>query len=78
MILLISKLNGLQPYATDIGNMYLEAHTTEKLWIIIPPEFNKQTGHLLVVNKALYGFQSLVQQFNEYLGNCLTNLDFIL
>ena len=40
MILFISELNGLQPYATDIDNVYLEAHTTEKLWIIVSEEFD--------------------------------------
>ena len=50
MVLVISELNGLQSYATDISNAYLEAHTTEKLWIIAPPKFGPQAGNLLIVN----------------------------
>ena len=44
MVLFISELNGLQPYAINIGNAYLKAYTTEKLWIIVPIEFGEQSG----------------------------------
>lgn len=65
MVLFIAELNGLQYYATDIGNAYLEAHTTDKLWIIAPPESGPQAGNLFIINKALYGLRSSGQQVNE-------------
>ena len=34
---------------------YLEAHTKEKLLIITGPEFDDLEGHILVMDKALYG-----------------------
>ena len=76
MVLFISKLNDLQPYATDIGNAYLEAHTTKTLRIVAPPEFGEQADHLLIMNKVLYGFCSSGQNFNENLGKCLQDLGF--
>ena len=76
MVLFISGLNGLQPYDTDIGNAYLKAYTTKKLWIIAPTEFGEQAGHLLIVSKALYGLCSSGQRFNEHLGKCLEKLGF--
>ena len=76
MVLFLAKLNGLPSYATDIGNAYLEAKTTEALWLIAPPEFGPQACHLLIVNKALYGLRSSGQRFNELLGKRLTKLGF--
>ena len=77
MVLFIAELNGLQSYATDIGNAYLVAYTIERLWIIVPPKFGLQTGNLLIVNKDLYGLRSSGQRFNELLGKCLTKLGFV-
>ena len=76
MVLFILELNGLQPYTNIIGNAFLEAYTTEKLWIIVLIKFGDQAGHLLIVNKVLYELSSSGQHFNEHLGECLYNLDF--
>ena len=48
-------LSELELWATDVGNAYLEAYTSEKLYIITGPEFGKVEGHILVIFKALYG-----------------------
>ena len=42
----------------DIGNAFLEAKTKEKLYIVAGPEFEELAGHILVINKALYGLKS--------------------
>ena len=39
LCILIAELNGLEAYATDIGNTYLEALTQEKVCIKAGPEF---------------------------------------
>ena len=39
LVLFLAELNGLQPWATDIGNAHLEAETKEKLCITAGPEF---------------------------------------
>ena len=70
MLLFLSELNNMPAWATDIGNAYLEAYTTEKLVIRAGPEFGDQAGHLLIINKALYGLRTSGQRFNELLGKC--------
>ena len=55
LVTFIAKLNDLQYCATDIGNAYLEAKTTEKVYIITGSEFGKLENHVLVIYKALYG-----------------------
>ena len=54
--LFIGELDGMEPWATDIGNAYLEALTSEKVCIRAGPEFGPELeGHLLIIYKALYG-----------------------
>ena len=58
MLLFISELSGLEAWSTDIGNAYLEAHTDKKVCIHAGPEFGSRQGHILLIDKALYGLQS--------------------
>jgi len=39
----------------DIGNAYLRAKMIEKVCFIAEPEFKDREGHLLTIQKALYG-----------------------
>jgi hypothetical protein len=55
LVLFLAELNKLELWATDIGNAYLEAYTSEKVYIIGGPEFGELDGHILVISKALYG-----------------------
>jgi hypothetical protein len=55
IITFLAKLNGLDLWATDIGNAYLEALTMEQNYIIAGPEFGQLEGHYLIIIKALYG-----------------------
>ena len=57
-ILFLAELNNLKAWATKIGNAYLEAKTSEKVFIIARPEFNELEGHTLIIFKALYGLRS--------------------
>jgi hypothetical protein len=41
IITFLAKLNGLDLWATDIGNAYLEAFTMEQNYIIAGPEFGQ-------------------------------------
>ena len=58
LIAFAAELNGLNLWATDIGNTYLEAYTSEKVCIRAGPEFGGLQGHLLIISKALYGLKS--------------------
>ena len=42
MCLFLAELNGMEAYTTDIGNAYLEAYTTEKLYVQAGSEFGDQ------------------------------------
>ena len=56
---LIAALNGLDVLSADIGNAYLNARTTEKLYIICGPEFGDlYIGRIAVIVRALYGLKT--------------------
>jgi len=72
----LAELNNLDLWATDIGNAYLEALTKEKIYIIASPEFRKLEGHILIIQKALYGLHTSGLQWHETFADCLCNLGF--
>ena len=76
MCIFLAELNGMEAYATDIGNAYLEAITQEKVCIKAGPEFAEQEGHLLIIHKALYGLRSSGKEFGDLLAACLKELGF--
>ena len=53
----IGEFDGRVPWATDIGNAYLEAVTSEKVYIRAGSEFGEPRGHLLIIYKTLYGLR---------------------
>jgi Reverse transcriptase (RNA-dependent DNA polymerase) len=58
IVLFLAELNHLELWSTDIGNAYLETYTSEKVYIIVGPEFGDREGHILIISKALYGLRS--------------------
>ena len=71
LLTFISELNGLELWATDIGNAYLEARTKELVYIVAGPEFGDREGHILVIEKALYGLRTSGLRWHERLADCL-------
>ncbi len=53
IVTFLAELNGMEVWATDIGNAYLEAETSEKVVIRAGPEFGELEGHILMFHKAL-------------------------
>ena len=76
MCIFLAELNGMEAYATDIGNAYLETVTQEKVCIKAGPEFGSKEGHLLIIHKALYGLKSSGKEFGDLLSSCLKELGF--
>jgi hypothetical protein len=76
IITFLSELNGLDLWATDIGNAYLEAFTMEQNYIIAGPEFGQLEGHYLIIVKALYGLRTSALRWHECFANCLCNEGF--
>jgi hypothetical protein len=58
--LFLDELNQLELWASDIGNAYLEAFTSEKVYIIAGPEFEEREGHILNISRALMGYEVAV------------------
>jgi Reverse transcriptase (RNA-dependent DNA polymerase) len=72
----LAELNNLQLWATNIGNAYLEAYITEKVYIIAGPNFVEREGHNLVISKALYGLRSSGARWHDQFADCIRELGF--
>jgi Reverse transcriptase (RNA-dependent DNA polymerase) len=70
------ELNKLEPWATDIGNAYLEAYTSKKVYIIAVPEFGGLEAHILKTSKALYGLCSSGACWHDRFADCITEHGF--
>src|SRR6476620_3695600 len=75
-IALLAKLNGLEFWAADVGNAYLEATTKEKVYFIAGPEFGPLEGHVLVIYKALYGLRTSGARWHEHFSDTLRDIGF--
>jgi hypothetical protein len=75
-VIFLAELNGLETWATGIGNAYLEAETFEKVFIIAGPKFGELEGHTLVIFKALYGLRSSGLRWSERCLLCLRDMGF--
>jgi Reverse transcriptase (RNA-dependent DNA polymerase) len=76
MVIFLAELNGLELWATDIGNAYLEAYTKEKVYIIAGPEFGDREGHTLLIDRALYGLKSSGVRWHERFSVVLDKMGF--
>ena len=64
-VIFLAKLNGHEVYNTDISSAYLESYRTEKVFIIGGPEFEELEGHILIIDRALYGLRFSGKLFGE-------------
>ena len=76
LVTFLAELNKLPLWGADIGNAYLEAPTKEKVFIVAGPEFGELEGHILVINKALYGLRSSGVRWSETLHDTLKKMGF--
>ena len=72
----LSVLNKLDLWGADIGNAYLEATTDEKVYIVAGPEFEELQGHILVIQKALYGLKSSGLRWSQKLHDIMIDIGF--
>ena len=76
-VMFLAELNDLPLWSTDIGNAYLEANTSEKVYIVAGDEFGpERKGHILVVVKALYGLRRSGQAWAQRFAQVLKELGF--
>ena len=76
LITFIAELNGMETWATDVGNAYLEAQTNEKVYIVAGPEFQELENHIFIIHKALYGLKSSGLCWHHRLADCLREMEF--
>ncbi len=67
--LMLAALNDLQVKASDILNAYITAPVTEKVWIILGPEFGHNSGKIAIFVRALYGQKSAGAAFRAHLSS---------
>ena len=56
--LTIASLNGLEVFACDISNQYLNGTCRNKLWNLAGAEFGSDKGNFMIKYRALYGLKS--------------------
>ena len=78
LVIFLGKLNNLELWGADIGNVYLEAVTEEKIYIVAGPEFDDWDGYILTFSKALYGLKSSGKRWAEALHDILKDMGFNL
>ena len=76
IVAFLAELNGLQLTGGDIGNAYLEAYTKEKVCCRAGPEFGPLEGHMLIIDKALYGLRTSGARFHAKWADTLRALGF--
>ena len=76
LLILLAELNDMEPWATDVGNAYLESYTTEKIVFVAGPEFGELEGHTLKVVKALYGLRMSGKCWHDRLFDVLRTMGF--
>ena len=78
MVIFLSELNGLGLWGADVGNDYLEVHTKEKVYIVAGEGFGEREGHVLVINKALYGLRSSRARWHDHFADALRETEVLL
>jgi hypothetical protein len=76
LVALFAELNGLQLWAADVRNAYLEALTKEKVYIIAGPEFGDLEGHILLIHKVMYGLCTSGARWHKHFANTICDLGF--
>ena len=72
-----AALDGLQVFAADIRNAYLQAPSSQKDYVVCGPEFGiENIGKVALIHRALYGGKSAGRDFRNHLRSCMHHLDF--
>ena len=63
----LAQIYNLQCIAGDVGNAFLTAYTSEKIYIVAGPEFGELKGRIMKMEKAVYGTKTAALRFHESL-----------
>ena len=72
----MDELNGIEIYATNMKNAYLEAYTKEKVCFIAGKKFGNLEGHLLIIDKALYEWRPSGLSWHDKFTDFLNEMGF--
>jgi len=71
-----AALNGLQVYAADVRNAYIQAPTSERHYVACGPEFGPYEGRCALIKQALYGRKKAGRDFWLHMRSCMAHLKF--
>ena len=74
LALTTAALNGLQVKAYDIMNEYVTAPITEKIWMVLGPEFGDDSGKKAIIIRALYGLNISGAALHNHLADCMCHM----
>ena len=73
-----AALNGLEVFAADIQNAYIQAPSSQKDFVVCGVEFGiENVGRVALIHRALYGGKSAGRDFRNHLRSCMHHLEFI-
>ena len=72
----IADSQGLQVMCGDIGNVFLQANTKEKVYTHVGKEFGKHAGKIALIIKALYRLTTSAERFRLLLADFLQECGF--
>ena len=72
-----AALNGLDVFAADILNAYLQAPSSQKDYVICGTEFGlENVGKVALIHRALYGGKAAGRDFRNHLRACMRHLNY--
>ncbi|GFH56846.1 hypothetical protein CTEN210_13322 [Chaetoceros tenuissimus] len=74
--LMVASLNGLNVFACDIGNAYLNANCREKLWTVAGAEFGSEKDSVMIIARALYGLKSSGAAWRAKLAETMSEIGY--
>ena len=72
----IAHKTNMSQLCGDIGNAYVNAYTTEKVYARAGPEFGDHEGCIVIIIKALYGLCSSSERWHSHFSNTLRSFKF--
>ena len=78
LLLFIDDINKVETWDKYIGNVYLDAKTLKKIFIISGAEFGDREGHIFIFSETLYGLRYSGLLWHESFSDCLIYMGFLL
>jgi Reverse transcriptase (RNA-dependent DNA polymerase) len=73
---LIAALNDLDIMSADVGNAYLNAKTSEKVYAMAGKVFGEDEGKMVIIAQALNGIKSSGAAWRSHFANSLRDFGF--